>query len=236
MTRTALITGANKGLGLATARLLAERGITAVMAARDPVAGRAAADRLGQPFVELDVTDTGSVRAAAKWVEHEYGKLDILVNNAGITVPAGDGVPSAVSLEDLRRVFETNVFGVVAVTNAMLPLLLRSPAGRIVNVSSEVGSMTRMLDRDGPVWPQNNLPYSCAKAAVNMLTVAYAKELWDTPVKVNAEAPGFCATDINGHRGFRTAEEGAMVAVRFATLDDDGPTGTFHTFHGPLPW
>jgi NAD(P)-dependent dehydrogenase (short-subunit alcohol dehydrogenase family) len=236
MTTTALVTGANKGLGLATARQLAALGITVVMAARDPERGRAAADELGQPFVELDVTDEASVQAAAAWIEQTYGKLDILVNNAGITVAPECGVPSTVSLDDVRRVFETNVFGVIAVTNAMLPLLLRSPAGRIVNVSSEVGSLTRMLDRDSPLWSQNNLPYSCAKAAMNMLTVAYAKELWDTPVKVNSEAPGFCATEINGYRGFRSAEEGAEVAVRFATLDDDGPTGTFHTFHGQLPW
>jgi NAD(P)-dependent dehydrogenase (short-subunit alcohol dehydrogenase family) len=231
---TALITGANKGLGFATARQLAERGITAIMGARDPSLGRAAAKRLGQPFVELDVTNEDSIQTAAKWIEREYGSLDILVNNAGVTAP--DGIPSTASLDDVRRVFETNVYGVIAVTNAMLPLLRKSPAARIVNVSSEVGSMTRMLDQSGPVWPQNNLPYSAAKAALNMVTVAYAKELWDTRIKVNAEAPGFCATDINGNRGFRSAEEGAAVAVRFATLEENGPTGTFHTFHGPLPW
>jgi NAD(P)-dependent dehydrogenase (short-subunit alcohol dehydrogenase family) len=233
---TALITGANKGLGFATARQLAERGITAIMGARDPELGKAAARRLGQPFVELDVTNEDSIQTAAKWIEREYGGLDILVNNAGVTVPAEDGIPSTVKLDDVRRVFETNVYGVIAVTNAMQPLLRKSPAGRIVNVSSEVGSMTRMLDQKGPVWPQNNLPYSCAKAALNMVTVAYAKELWDTQIKVNAEAPGFCATDINGNQGFRSAEEGAAVAVRFATLEENGPTGTFHTFHGPLPW
>ena len=234
MTTTALVTGATRGLGFETARLLGERGITAIMGARDPERGRAAAEQLGQPFVALDVTDAASVETAAKWIEREYGKLDILVNNAGIT--AAGGSPSGVSPDDVRRVFETNVFGVITVTNAMLPLLRKSPAGRIVNVSTEVGSMTKMLDQESPVWHQNNLAYSASKAALNMVTVAYAKELWDTPIKVNAEAPGFCATEINGFQGFRTAEQGAQMAVKFATLDADGPTGTFTTFTGPLPW
>jgi NAD(P)-dependent dehydrogenase (short-subunit alcohol dehydrogenase family) len=236
MTPTALVTGANKGIGFEIARLLGERGITAIIGARNLDRGRAAAGKLGQPFVQLDVTDPASVQAAARWIEGEYGKLDILVNNAGIAVPEEDGRPGSTSLEDLRRVYETNVFGVVTVTNAMLPLLRKSPAGRIVNQSSERGSMALALDAGGPIWPLNNLPYHSSKAALNMVTAAYAKELWDTPVKVNAAAPGWCVTDGSGHRGFKTAAEGAEVAVRLATLGDDGPTGGFFRDDGPVPW
>lgn len=236
MTQTALVTGANKGIGFEIARLLAERGITAVIGARDPELGRDAAEKLGQPFVRLDVTDPASVWAAARWIEEEYETLDILVNNAGTAVPEEEGRPERTSPEDLRRVFETNVFGVVTVTNAMLPLLRRSPAGRIVNQSSERGSMAVALDVDGPIWPQNNMSYQASKAALNMVTVAYAKELWDSAVKVNAAAPGWCVTDGSGHRGVKTAAEGAEVAVRLATLGEDGPTGGFFRDDGPVPW
>jgi NAD(P)-dependent dehydrogenase (short-subunit alcohol dehydrogenase family) len=236
MAQTALVTGANKGIGFEIARLLGERGITAIIGARNPDRGRAAAGKLGQPFVQLDVTDPASVQAAAQWIEGGYGRLDILVNNAGIAVPEEDGRPGSTSLEDLRWVYETNVFGVVTVTNAMLPLLRKSPAGRIVNQSSERGSMALALDASGPIWPLNNLPYHSSKAALNMVTMAYAKELWDTPVKVNAAAPGWCVTDGSGHRGFKTAAEGAEVAVRLATLGDDGPTGGFFRDDGPVPW
>jgi NAD(P)-dependent dehydrogenase (short-subunit alcohol dehydrogenase family) len=162
--------------------------------------------------------------------------LDILVNNAGIAVPEDDGRPSRTSLEAIRRVHETNVFSVVTVTNAMLPLLRKSPAGRIVNQSSERGSTTLSQDVSGPIWQLNNLPYHSSKAALNMLTVAYAKELWDTQVKVNAAATGWCVTDGSGHTGFRTAAQGAEIAVRLATLADDGPNGGFFSDNGPVPW
>jgi NAD(P)-dependent dehydrogenase (short-subunit alcohol dehydrogenase family) len=236
MATTALITGANKGIGFEVARLLGERGITAIIGARDQERGKAAAAKLGQPFVRLDVTDPATAQAAAAWMEREYGTLDILVNNAGINAPEPDRRPSSTSLEALRRVYATNVFGVVTVTNAMLPLLRRSPAGRIVNQSSELGSKERMLDQQSPLWQVNNLPGCSSKAALNMVTVAYAKELWDTPIKVNACDPGWCATDANGHTGFRTAAQGAEIAVRLATLGDDAPTGGFSRDDGPVPW
>jgi NAD(P)-dependent dehydrogenase (short-subunit alcohol dehydrogenase family) len=236
VSKIALITGGNRGLGFETARLLAEQGITVIIAARDPERGREAAERLGQSWVQLDVTDQDSVDAAAKWVEQEYGLLDILVNNAGITIPHEQGVPSRSCLDDVRRIFETNVYGVIAVTNAMLPLLKKSASARIVNVSSELGSMGRMLVEGSPVWELNNLPYNASKAALNMVTVAYAKELWDTSIKVNAEDPGYCATEINDYAGFRTAVEGAEMAVQFAVLPDDGPTAAFYKYDGPLPW
>jgi len=196
-------------------------------------------------FVQLDVTDETSVTSAAKLVEAEFGVLDILVNNAGIARGDAAGKPSQTTLATLREVYETNVFGVVAVTNAMLPLLLRSPAGRIVNVSSEVGSITAMTDPDGPMAMMASVPYPSSKTALNMVTAMYAKELRDTPVKVNAANPGYCATDLNGNSGFRTPEQGAEVSVHLATLPADGPSGVLwgHLWtadgtdsSGVLPW
>ncbi|MGW0811216.1 SDR family oxidoreductase [Nonomuraea sp. NPDC002799] len=232
---TALVTGANKGIGFETARQLSQLGITTVVAARDEERGKAAAARIGQPHVRLDVTDAGSVREAAAWVEREFGGLDILVNNAGI-IGTPESQPSATSLDVVRHVYETNVFGVITVTNALLPLLRRSPAGRIVNLSSELGSMERVLDRHHPIWGLHDLAYNSSKSALNMITVSFAKELWDTPIKVNSVDPGFCATDINGHTGYRTAEHGARQAVLLATLDADGPTAAFYLDERPLPW
>ncbi|MFF5207982.1 SDR family oxidoreductase [Streptosporangium sp. NPDC000396] len=234
MVAVALVTGANKGIGFEIARLLRDSGITAVIGARDEERGRAAAERLGQPYVRLDVTDAASIRAAATWIEQEYGKLDILVNNAGITFD--DGLPSQSTTAEARQVYETNVFGVIEVTNAMLPLLRRSPAGRIVNVSSERGSIGRALDQDHPLWPMLNLVYCSSKAALNMITVSYAKELWDTPIKVNAVDPGWVKTDINHGTGIKTPEEGAAPIVAMALLDADGPTATLVQHEGPLPW
>lgn len=233
---TALITGANKGIGFEIARLLGEQGVTAVIGARDEERGRAAAERLGRPYVRLDVTDEDSVRAAAKWIEQEYGVLDILVNNAGIIGTHTDPVPSSTPADALREVYETNVFGVVTVTNAMLPLLRRSPAGRIVNMSSELGSLGLATDPESPFYQANFITYNSSKSALNMITVSYAKELADTPIKVNAANPGYCATDLNGHSGFRTAEQGAAIAVRLATLGADGPTGAFMEDAGSLRW
>ncbi|GAA1646085.1 SDR family NAD(P)-dependent oxidoreductase [Nonomuraea maheshkhaliensis] len=236
MTKIALITGANKGIGYETARLLAGQGVTAVVAARDEERGRAAAGRLGLPYVHLDVTDEASVTAAAKWVEAEYGRLDILVNNAGI----GGGMtalqPSALTTAQVKEVYETNVFGVVTVTNAMLPLLRRSASGRIVNLSSELGSLAIAVDPATPFRSFNHLPYNSSKTALNMITVCYAKELEDTPIKVNAVSPGYCATDLNENTGVLTPEQGAAVVVRFATIDADGPTGTHVYEDGVVAW
>ncbi|MER5999715.1 SDR family oxidoreductase [Nonomuraea angiospora] len=234
MVAVALVTGANKGIGAEIARQLADAGVTAIIGARDEERGRATAERLGLPYVRLDVTDAACVRAAAQWIEQEYGKLDILVNNAGITFD--DGPPSQATTAQARQVYETNVFGVIEVTNAMLPLLRRSPAGRIVNVSSERGSIGRTLDQSHPLWPMLNLVYCSSKAALNMITVSYAKELWDTPIKVNAVDPGWVKTDINHNEGIKTPEEGAAPIVAMALLDADGPTAGFVQHEGPLPW
>jgi len=251
MTATiALITGANKGIGFETARQLGAQGMTVLVGARDEERGRAAESALRESgadarFVQLDVTDAKSVQQAAEWIEAEYGRLDVLVNNAGTATIARRGAPpSQTSLDDMRAVYEINVFGVVTVTNAMLPLLRRAEAARIVNVSSEVGSIGSQSD---PASPLAQLPasaqYPSSKAALDMLTAMYAKELRDTPIKVNAANPGYTATDLNGNSGFRSAAEGAEVSVHLATLDASGPTGTLWGYqwspqgaYGTLPW
>ncbi|MGC3859934.1 SDR family oxidoreductase [Micromonospora chersina] len=247
-TTIALITGANKGIGLATARQLGARGMTVLVGARDAARGREAADKLRAEgvdarFVPLDVTAAASITAAAELVEREYGHLDVLVNNAGIIRADGAGLPSQTTLDSLREVYETNVFGVVAVTNALLPLLRRAPAARIVNVSSEVGSIAVMTDPEGALFALTSIPYPSSKTALNMITAMYAKELRDTPIKVNAANPGYCATDLNHHSGFRTPEEGAEVSVHLATLPADAPSGLLWGYqmdagggYGVLPW
>jgi NAD(P)-dependent dehydrogenase (short-subunit alcohol dehydrogenase family) len=254
-TTIALITGANKGIGFETARQLGARGVTVLAGARDEARGRRAEQALREAladhggaearFVPLDVTDAKSVQEAADWIDREYGRLDILVNNAAIAV--GGGPPSQTDLDAMREVYETNVFGVIAVTNAMLPLLRRAPAARIVNVSSEVGSITSMTDPASPLGQMPaSLAYPSSKSALNMVTAIYAKELKDTPVKVNAANPGYTATDLNGHSGFRSVAEGAEATVHLATLGPDGPSGLLwgHLWtadgpagaYGPLPW
>ncbi|TNY36153.1 SDR family oxidoreductase [Thermomonospora catenispora] len=238
--RIALITGATKGIGFAAARRLGERGVVVLVGARDEVRGKRAADALAADGVTavpllLDVTDPDCAAEAAREIDRRYGRLDILVNNAGI---AGGftGRPSEATAADLREVYETNVFGVVTVTNAMLPLLRRSPAGRIVNLSSHLGSLTLSTDPGAPFAGVNMIAYQSSKTAVNALTVAYAKELRGTPIKVNAALPGEVATDINGHRGRRTPDEGAAIVVRLALLDESGPSGECLSDEGPVPW
>ena len=238
--RTALVTGANKGIGLETARQLGKRGMTVLLGARDVARGAKAvetlrAENLDARPVALDVTDAASVAEAARAIERELGRLDVLVNNAGIVL--GRGKPSETSLDDLRRVFEVNVFAAVAVTNAMLPLLRRAtPPARIVMVSSGVGGLHNQSD---PHWEYawlNAIAYPASKAALNMVTVQYAKELAATGIKVNAADPGFTATDLNAHRGTQTVEDGARASVKLALLDDAGPNGGFFDARGRVPW
>lgn len=245
----ALITGANKGIGRATAEQLAASGMTVLIAVRNPRLGEEAAAALRATggdahAITLNVTDPASVRAAADQVAERFGHLDVLVNNAGTTgsgqvspADAWDQLPSGVDLDMVRGVFETNVLGVIAVTNAMLPLLRRSPAPRIVNLSSHAASQAITGAPEGRF---SKLPQSAAyapsKAAVNSLTVQYANELWKDGILVNAAAPGFCATDMNNHAGLQPAADGAAVVVRLATLGADGPTGGFFGADGPVPW
>lgn len=238
--KVALITGANKGIGFEAARQLAQLGITVLLGARDEVRGKQAADALaedGLPVtpVRIDVTDGASIADAARDIEARHGRLDILVNNAGIAGPF-QVPPSTATVDAMRQVYETNVFGVVAVTNALLPLLRRSPAGRIVNLGSHVGALTLASNQETIFWQQNMMGYQSSKTALNAITVAYAKELWDTGIKVNAANPGLVATDINNHRGNRTPAQGAAIVVRLATLGPDGPSGTSQADEGAVPW
>ncbi|MFD8454897.1 MULTISPECIES: SDR family oxidoreductase [Streptomyces] len=238
--KVALVTGANKGIGFAAARQLGERGVAVLVGARDEALGKRAADALAADGIAatpigLDVTDPVRVAEAAGEIERRYGRLDILVNNAG-TAGGFTGAPSEAGAADLREVYETNVFGVVTVTGAMLPLLLRSPAGRVVNLSSHVGSLTLQSDPGSPLAGVNMIAYQSSKTALNAVTVAYAKELRGTPVKVNTALPGVVATDINHHRGRRTPAEGAAIVVRLALLDEDGPSGACLADEGPVPW
>jgi NAD(P)-dependent dehydrogenase (short-subunit alcohol dehydrogenase family) len=248
-TTIALVTGANKGIGLETARQFGARGFTVLAGARDEERGLAAerelrAGGVDARFVSLDVTLDASVREAADWIEREYGRLDILVNNAGI---ARGNPPSQTDLDVMHEVYEVNVFGVIRVTNALLPLARRAPAARIVNVSSEVGSISSITDPASPLGQMPaSLAYPSSKAALNMITAIYAKELRDTPIKVNAANPGYTKTDLNRNSGFRSVTEGAEATVYLATLPADGPSGILwgHLWsadgpadaYGRLPW
>ncbi len=230
----ALVTGGNKGIGRAVVEGLARRGMTVMLGARDAQRGRRAAEELAEAgdvrFVQLDVTDPESVRRAATVIERDCGRLDVLVNNAGISV--GFDRPRDTTADAMRRTFETNVFGVVTVTRAFLNLLLQSPAGRIVNVSSHLGQLgTRTGIAGAPT-----MAYSTSKTALNAVTVQYARDLADTPIKVNAAAPGYTATDLNNHRGTRSPAEAAEIIIRLATLEADGPTGGFFDDRGLVPW
>ena len=251
-TKIALITGANKGIGFETARQLGARDMTVLAGARDTERGQEAERALRAAgadahFVQLDVTDGKSIQQAAEWIEASCGHLDVLVNNAGTASVSRRGFPpSQTSLDDMRAVYEVNVFGVVAVTNAMLPLLSRSPAARIVNVSSEVGSITAESDTAHPLSQMPaSVPYPSSKATLNMITVMYARELRNSPIKVNAANPGYTATDFNNHSGFRSAAEGAEPSVYLATLPADGPNGIHWGYiwtadgsggYGVIPW
>ncbi|MEU0095782.1 SDR family NAD(P)-dependent oxidoreductase [Kribbella sp. NPDC006257] len=239
----ALVTGANKGIGREIARQLAALGMTVYLGARDEARGKTAAAELEGDvrFVQLDVTDVGSVRAAVETIEADSGRLDVLVNNAGIALEWGvDAVD--VSADLLRAEYEVNVFGVVTVTSACVPLLRRSPNGRIVNMSSSLGSLTLLSDFESSQSKNQLLPYSSSKAALNALTVLYAAALKADGIKVNAATPGLVPTDINEgapiSRGTRTVADGAVAPVYLATLPPDGPTGVSR---GPgvddsIPW
>jgi NAD(P)-dependent dehydrogenase (short-subunit alcohol dehydrogenase family) len=236
----ALVTGANKGIGKEITRQLAAKGVFVLLGARDGARGQQAeADLRGQgctvQFLPLDVTEQPSVDQAASYVESQYGRLDILVNNAGIALDWSR--PSEAEIEALHKTFETNVFGVFRVTKAMLPLLRKSKAGRIVNISSALGSVTLTADPHGPFQGRSMLlAYCSSKSALNMLTLQFANELDDSGIKVNAATPGYVATDMNQNQGTRTVEQGAATPVRLALLPDDGPTGGFFSDEGVVPW
>ncbi|MER7558168.1 SDR family NAD(P)-dependent oxidoreductase [Nocardioides sp. NPDC126508] len=237
----ALVTGANKGIGYEIAAGLGARGWKVGVGARDAARREAAVEKLRANGVDafgvpLDVTADASVAAAARLIEEEQGGLDVLVNNAGVTGGMPQN-PTEISIDQMRVAVETNVFGVVRVTNAMLPLLRRSSSPRIVNMSSGVGSFARQTSTDDPlaVGPIS-VAYSPTKSYLNAVTIQYAKELRDTNILINLGCPGFVATDLNGFRGVRTPEEGARIAISLATLPDDGPTGGYFEDAGVIPW
>ncbi|MDX6292372.1 MAG: hypothetical protein QOH50_1447 [Kribbellaceae bacterium] len=236
MTAT-LITGANKGLGFETARRLIAAGHTVYIGSRDAERGRRAAELLGARAVQLDVTDDASVEAAAKAVEADGG-LDVLINNAGIQAEMGDNnvvIGAAdVTADMMRQTFETNVFGMVRVTHAFLPVLQRSAAPVVVNVSSGLASLTRVTTPGTPAYAYPGVAYPASKTAVNMITVQYAKAFPN--MRINMVEPGFTRTDLNGNTGIQTVEQGAEIIVRMAQVGPDGPTGCYFDAEGTLPW
>ncbi|GAB3483870.1 SDR family NAD(P)-dependent oxidoreductase [Nocardiopsis coralliicola] len=242
--RTALVTGANKGIGLETARQLAEAGYSVWIGSRDRNRGRAAAEELSAHgavrVVALDVTDENSVRSAAAEIGAAHDSLDVLVNNAATAQVEGEGPPSSVALETVRDDLEVNLFGPLRVTQAFLPLVEKSPEGRIVNVSTKMASLSPLTDPESiQRTTQKAFPifaYPVSKTALNSLTGWLAAELADTPVKVNSVCPGVNRTDMNSDPSGQHPSEGARVAVRAAMLPADGPTGSFFDIDGPAPW
>jgi NAD(P)-dependent dehydrogenase (short-subunit alcohol dehydrogenase family) len=238
--KIALITGANKGIGYEVARQLGQEGVTVLVGARNADLGESAAARLragaaDAAFIELDVTNPGTIASTAEAIRQRHGRLDILVNNAGIVLK-GDGPPGAVDPDVVRRVFEVNFYGVLAVTQAMLPLVRKSASGRIVMVSSGLGSLAWNADPSWPFAAIKRLGYNGSKAILNMMTVQLAWELRDTPIKVNTVNPGYTATDLNQNTGTQTVEEGAAETVRQALAPDDAPSGGFFQTGGIVPW
>lgn len=236
MTAT-LITGANKGLGFETARRLVAAGHDVYIGSRDAERGRRAAAQVGARSVQLDVTEDASVTAAAAVIE-AAGGLDVLINNAGVQEEMSDGrvvIGAAdVTADIMRRTFETNVFGTVRVLHAFLPLLQRSPAAVVVNVSSGLASLTRVASPDTHAYAYPGVAYPASKTAVNMITVQFAKAF--PHMRINAVEPGFTRTDLNGNTGVQTVEQGTEIIVRMAQVGPDGPTGAYLDADGPLPW
>lgn len=247
--RVALVTGANQGIGLQIAADLAANGLTVLLSSRNLERGQLAAQTIAGDVhpIQLDVTDNASIRAAVTQVEQQFGHLDILINNAAISRANGQesetlqayiqrSRATLISVEEVRAIWETNVFGVLAVTQAFLPLLRKSDAARIVNVSSNLGSLS-MLSADNPYRTTFNPGYGASKTALNALTVAFAIDLEAEGIKVNAVTPGFTATALNNYEGTETVKEGAAEAVRVALLGGEGPTGTFTASINEIqPW
>ncbi len=242
MAKVALITGANKGLGLETARQLGALGVTVLLGARDMAKGEAAAAELKKAGldarpVKLDVDAPEDYATVARQIEQEFGLLDILVNNAGIFLDERKAnETSKLPMEDLRKTFETNVFAVVGLTQALLPLLRKSEAGRIVNLSSILGSNTLHATPGSPVYDAKTFAYDASKAALNSFTIHLAHELQDTKIKVNSAHPGWVKTDMGGTGATLELADGAKTSVALAMLPEDGPTGTFVHMGKTIPW
>lgn len=232
--KIALVTGGNKGIGLEIVRGLLRAGCRVYLGARDAASGQQAVATLAPEgdvvAIDLDLTNQAILDAAAARLQREVGYLDILVNNAGINVE-GDGTPNTATVDSVDQVLKTNFLGTLAVTQTFLSLVKRAAAGRIVNLSSPLGSLSLSQENDWGL-----LGYSASKAAVNMLTVQLAHELRATPIKVNSANPGYTATDLNGFAGTDTPDQGAAEAIRLALLPADGPTGTSSSVTGLMPW
>jgi NAD(P)-dependent dehydrogenase (short-subunit alcohol dehydrogenase family) len=238
--RQALVTGANKGIGLAIAKGLAEAGFFVWIGARDRSRGEQAVAQLRNAgldagLLEMDVAVEDSVYRAAAMLSEQIGALDILINNAGIAVDMTK-VPSEVRVQDMKAVYEVNLFGPVRVTQAFLPLLKKADQARIVMISSGVGSLTLITDPTSIYSTVNLLDYTSSKVALNAVTVSFAKELEPLGIKVNAVEPGHVRTDLNGNSGVLTPEQGAATAIKMALVGPDGPTGGFFGSHGRQPW
>jgi len=241
--KVALISGANKGIGLETGRQLGKLGYTVLLGSRDAMKGEIAARRLRDEgvdarVVKLDVTRQADIDAAAKLVEKEFGALDVLVNNAGVMHEKGwtQNTTSETKLENLRATFEANVFAVVALTNALLPALKKAQAARIVNVSSILGSVSLQATPGSPTYGTKLFAYNSSKAALNMFTVHLAHELRGTKIKVNSAHPGWVKTDLGGSAAPMDAVDGAKTEVELATLAEDGPTGGFFHAGQGIAW
>ena len=240
--KVALISGANKGIGLETARQLGKKGIVVFLGARDLAKGEAAAEQLKKEgidarAVKFDVVNPAEVKAAVETIEKEFGRLDILVNNAGVMFePIGGNNSTTVSEEILRKTFDTNFFSVITVTNAFLPLLKKSDAGRIVNVSSILGSLTLHATEGSPIYEAKALAYDSSKTAQNAYTVHLAHELKGTKIKVNSAHPGWVKTDMGTDAAPMDIVDGAKTEVELATLGADGPTGGFFHMGEPISW
>jgi NAD(P)-dependent dehydrogenase (short-subunit alcohol dehydrogenase family) len=238
MGKIILITGANKGIGYEVAKQLSAAGHTVLVGARHAEAGEKAAASLGgsAQFVKLDVLDKATHEAAAKMIGERFGKLDVLINNAAIAHPE-DGSAAEISLSTVETTFATNFFGVIAVTQAMLPMLRKSEAAQVLNVSSELGSVSLHADPAWPYYQVRFMAYCTSKAALNMFTVLLAAELAEAGIKVNVVNPGYTATDLNGNRGFQTVEQGAVEIVRLAQMGADAPTcGYTEAVNKPIAW
>jgi NAD(P)-dependent dehydrogenase (short-subunit alcohol dehydrogenase family) len=239
--KTALVTGANRGIGLETAKQLAELGYRVFLGCRYTTLGKQAVDQLHAlglihtEVIQLDVTDSNSIKSARKQIEIKSGQLDVLVNNAAIM---GELPQQAltVCVADIRKVFDTNFFGVIEVTQEFIPLLKKSNAGRIVNVSSDLSSLTLNDDPDWKYYPFKSTAYGISKTALNAFTIMLAYELRDTAIKVNAVNPGYTATDLNNNKGEKKPGEAAKVIVKYAILDKSGETGKFFSEEGKMPW
>jgi len=239
--KIALVTGANKGIGLETARQLAQQNITVLLGSRDLAKGEAAARELSKAgldvrALEIDVNESSSIQRAVAQVERDFGRLDILINNAGVLVDDYGKKVSEQSLDTWRATFETNVFGLVATTQAFLPLLRKSDAGRIVNVSSILGSITYHATPGSPVYDFKVPAYNVSKAAVNAYTVQLAYELKDSKIKVNAAHPGWVKTNLGGDGATMEIPDGAKTSVALATIGAEGPNGAYLHMGESIPW